>query len=127
MKPFVHVILLLAVAAIIYFSAWNIYGHMIDHIFTHRDTGYTPQEAIVAQRLDRIVGVFYLPSGIVFTFANFVSPTITNTILSSPSLGQLFFLFNVAIWTMIAYVPFLLLMLLLQRKAKQKCLTGSSS
>lgn len=61
MKFVKHCLFVAILATIIFFVAQQVYGAMIENIYTNRDTGYNPAELTTAITLDRIMTIYYFP------------------------------------------------------------------
>ena len=103
MKSTQHTLLVGIFGIIIYFVAWNIYGKMMRQIFSHRDSGYKSQDAIVARRLDQAITIYILPAAIVFGIIGFIAPESSGSLLSSSTLGHAPFIFCAAVWAIMIY------------------------
>jgi len=115
MKLALHFVCMAVLGVAIYFAAWNAYGRAINHIFTHRDTVSTPEEVLVAQRLDRINYIYYLPIGVAVSLVNRIAPEFINSVLSDPSWGREFFIFNAIVWAVLSYGGVLGVILIFRR------------
>ena len=94
-----HIVCAGLLCVLICFTAWKMYGLMIEHIFAHRDTGYSVEERQRAILLDRIMGFYYFPT-VVFRFPGLNNPKLFQTVISYP---RAFFISMAVLWGSVLY------------------------